>query len=136
MRTWGPLTAVCLGSFMLLLDVTIAIVALPDMARALHASLSDLQWVIDGYALALAALLLGVGAAADILGRRRVHVAGVVLFAVASLLCGLAPGPGMLVAARALQGWARRRCSRRPCRCSARPIRGGSGRRRSVCGEP
>jgi MFS family permease len=89
---------------MLLLDVTIAVVALPDMARALHASLSDLQWVIDGYALALAALLLGVGAAADILGRRRVHVAGVVLFAVASLLCGLASGPGMLVAARGLQG--------------------------------
>ncbi|MFF7593656.1 MFS transporter [Streptomyces mirabilis] len=104
MRTWGPLTAVCLGTFMLLLDVTIAVVALPDMARALHASLSDLQWVIDGYALALAALLLGVGAAADILGRRRVHVAGVVLFAVASLLCGLASGPGMLVAARGLQG--------------------------------
>ncbi|MFE4751264.1 MFS transporter [Streptomyces mirabilis] len=104
MRTWGPLTAVCLGTFMLLLDVTIAVVALPDMARALHASLSDLQWVIDGYALALAALLLGVGAAADILGRRRVHVAGVVLFAVASLLCGFASGPGMLVAARGLQG--------------------------------
>ncbi|MFF7881317.1 MFS transporter [Streptomyces sp. NPDC020794] len=104
MRTWGPLTAVCLGTFMLLLDVTIAVVALPDMARALHASLSDLQWVIDGYALALAALLLGVGAAADILGRRRVHVAGVVLFAVASLLCGLASGPGMLVTARGLQG--------------------------------
>ncbi|MET7777772.1 MULTISPECIES: MFS transporter [Streptomyces] len=104
MRTWGPLTAVCLGTFMLLLDVTIAVVALPDMTRALHASLSDLQWVIDGYALALAALLLGVGAAADILGRRRVHVAGVVLFAVASLLCGLASGPGMLVAARGLQG--------------------------------
>ncbi|MEV0636714.1 MFS transporter [Streptomyces sp. NPDC050619] len=104
MRTWGPLTAVCLGTFMLLLDVTIAIVALPDMARALDASLSDLQWVMDGYALALAALLLGVGAAADVLGRRRVHVAGVVLFAVASLLCGLASGPGMLVAARGLQG--------------------------------
>jgi EmrB/QacA subfamily drug resistance transporter len=104
MRTWGPLTAVCLGTFMLLLDVTIGIVALPDMARALHASLSDLQWVIDGYALALAALLLGVGAAADILGRRRVHVAGVALFAVASLLCGLASGSGMLVAARGLQG--------------------------------
>ncbi|WP_435229754.1 MFS transporter [Streptomyces sp. Tue6028] len=104
MRTWGPLTAICLGTFMLLLDVTIAVVALPDMARALDASLSDLQWVIDGYALALAALLLGVGAAADILGRRRVHVAGVVLFAGASLLCGLASGPGMLVAARGLQG--------------------------------
>ncbi|MGX1225673.1 MFS transporter [Streptomyces ambofaciens] len=104
MRTWGPLTAVCLGTFMLLLDVTIAVVALPDMARGLHASLSDLQWVMDGYALALAALLLGMGAAADILGRRRVHVAGVVLFAAASLLCGLATGPGMLVAARGLQG--------------------------------
>lgn len=104
MRTWGPLTAVCLGTFMLLLDVTIVVVALPDMARALHASLGDLQWVVDGYALALAALLLGLGAAADALGRRRVHVAGVVLFAVASLLCGLASGPGTLVAARAVQG--------------------------------
>ncbi|MEU6143719.1 MFS transporter [Streptomyces sp. NPDC047081] len=104
MRTWGPLTAVCLGTFMLLLDVTIAVVALPDMARSLHASLSDLQWVMDGYALALAALLLGIGAAADILGRRRVHLVGVVVFATASLLCGLASGPGMLVAARGLQG--------------------------------
>ncbi|MFG2966010.1 MULTISPECIES: MFS transporter [unclassified Streptomyces] len=104
MRTWGPLTAVCLGTFMLLLDVTIVVVALPDMATALHASLTDLQWVVDGYALALAALLLGAGAAADILGRRRVHVAGVVVFAAASLLCGLASGPGTLVAARAVQG--------------------------------
>ncbi|MFC4504296.1 MULTISPECIES: MFS transporter [Streptomyces] len=104
MRTWGPLTAVCLGTFMLLLDVTIVVVALPDMAGALHASLSDLQWVVDGYALTLAALLLGAGAGADILGRRRTHVAGVVLFAAASLLCGLAPGPGTLVAARAVQG--------------------------------
>ncbi len=104
MRGWGTLTAICLGTFMLLLDVTIVVVALPDMAGALYASLGDLQWVVDGYALALAALLLAVGAAADILGRRRVHVAGVVLFAVASLLCGLASGPGLLVAARALQG--------------------------------
>jgi EmrB/QacA subfamily drug resistance transporter len=104
MRTWGPLTAVCLGTFMLLLDVTIVVVALPDMARSLHTSLSDLQWVVDGYALALAALLLGVGAAADLLGRRRVHVVGVVLFAAASLLCGLASGPVALVAARAVQG--------------------------------
>ncbi|MGI5459434.1 MFS transporter [Streptomyces sp. CA-249302] len=104
MRTWGPLTAVCLGTFMLLIDVTIAVVALPDMARSLHASLSDLQWVMDGYALALAALLLGIGAAADILGRRQVHVVGVVVFAAASLVCGLASGPGMLVAARGVQG--------------------------------
>ncbi|MEU6598307.1 MFS transporter [Streptomyces flaveolus] len=104
MRSWGTLTAVCLGTFMLLLDVTIVVVALPDMTGSLHASLGDLQWVVDGYALALAALLLGMGAAADVLGRRRVHVTGVVLFAAASLLCGLASGPGMLVAARALQG--------------------------------
>jgi len=104
MRTWGPLTAVCVSTFMLLLDVTIAVVALPDMAGSLHASLSDLQWVMDGYALALAAVLLGIGAAADILGRRRVHVVGIVVFAAASLLCGLASGPGMLVAARAVQG--------------------------------
>ncbi|MCC5476361.1 MFS transporter [Streptomyces barringtoniae] len=104
MRSWGTLTAVCLGTFMLLLDVTIVVVALPDMAASLHASLGDLQWVVDGYALALAALLLGAGAAADILGRRRVHVAGVVLFAVASLLCGISTGPAVLVAARALQG--------------------------------
>lgn len=104
MRTWGPLTAVCLGTFMLLLDVTIVVVALPDMAGSLRASLGDLQWVVDGYALVLAALLLGAGAAADILGRRRVHVVGVALFAVASLLCGLAPGPGTLVAARVVQG--------------------------------
>ncbi|MEU4995821.1 MFS transporter [Streptomyces sp. NPDC021622] len=104
MRTWGPLTAVSLGTFMLLLDVTIVVVALPDMARALNASLSDLQWVIDGYALALAALLLGVGAAADVLGRRRLNVAGTALFALASLGCGLASNADVLVAARALQG--------------------------------
>ncbi|MEU6123735.1 MFS transporter [Streptomyces sp. NPDC047123] len=104
MRTWGPLTAVSLGTFMLLLDVTIVIVALPDMARALDASLSDLQWVIDGYALALAALLLGVGAAADVLGRRRLSVIGTVLFALASLGCGLATDADLLVAARAVQG--------------------------------
>jgi EmrB/QacA subfamily drug resistance transporter len=104
MRKWGPLTAVCLGTFMLLLDVTIVVVALPDIARVLDASLADLQWVIDGYALALAALLLGIGAAADLLGRRRVHLVGVAVFAVASLACGLAPGPGTLVAARAVQG--------------------------------
>ncbi|MFD4628798.1 MFS transporter [Streptomyces sp. NPDC058284] len=104
MRRWGPLTAVSLGTFMLLLDVTIVIVALPDMTRALDASLSDLQWVIDGYALALAALLLGIGAAADVLGRRRINVGGTALFALASLGCGLASDADLLVAGRAVQG--------------------------------
>lgn len=104
MRKWGPLVAVCLGTFMLLIDVTIVIVALPDIADALNASLSDLQWMIDIYALALAALLLGAGSAADVIGRRRMYVAGTALFAAASLACGLAPGAGWLVAMRAVQG--------------------------------
>ncbi|WP_329310988.1 MFS transporter [Streptomyces sp. NBC_01262] len=104
MRKWGPLVAVCLGTFMLLIDVTIVIVALPDIADTLDASLSQLQWVIDVYALALAALLLGAGSAADVIGRRKVYVAGTALFAVASLACGLAPNAGALVAMRAVQG--------------------------------
>ncbi|MDI5969847.1 MFS transporter [Streptomyces sp. SL13] len=104
MRKWGPLVAVCLGTFMLLLDVTIVTVALPAMAGALNASLSDLQWVIDIYALALAALLMGAGSAADTVGRRKVYVVGTVLFALASLACGLSTGSGMLVAMRCVQG--------------------------------
>ncbi|MER5890580.1 MFS transporter [Streptomyces sp. NPDC001941] len=104
MRTWGPLAAVSLGTFMLLLDVTIVIVALPDMAASLGSTFSGLQWVIDVYALVLAALLLGAGAAADQLGRRRAYLAGTGLFALASLACGLASSTGALVAARAVQG--------------------------------
>ncbi|WP_051966975.1 MFS transporter [Kitasatospora mediocidica] len=104
MRKWLPLTAVCLGAFMLLVDVTIVTVALPDMARSLHTSFADLQWVMDIYALALAALLLGAGSLADLAGRRKVYLAGLVLFAVASLACGLATGPAVLIACRGLQG--------------------------------
>ncbi|AEW97278.1 MULTISPECIES: MFS transporter [Streptomycetaceae] len=104
MRKWWPLVAVCLGTFMLLLDVTIVTVALPEMASGLHASLDGLQWVVDVYALALAALLLGAGATADAIGRRRVYTAGTVVFAAASLACGLSGSAGMLVAMRALQG--------------------------------
>ena len=104
MRKWLPLTAVCLGAFMLLVDVTIVTVALPDMATSLHTTFADLQWVMDIYALALAALLLGAGSLADQIGRRKLYVAGLGLFAVASLACGLATGPGMLIAFRGLQG--------------------------------
>ncbi|WP_344016964.1 MFS transporter [Pseudonocardia xinjiangensis] len=94
---WWPLVAICLGSFMLLLDVTIVTVAIPDMAADLHASFADLQWVLDVYALVLAALLLGAGSAVD-------YVAGLALFALGSLACGLAPTAGVLITARGLQG--------------------------------
>jgi EmrB/QacA subfamily drug resistance transporter len=89
---------------MLLVDVTIVNVALPDMAVDLDASFAGLQWVIDVYALALAALLLLVGSVADIVGRRRTYLAGLGLFVLASLACGLAPGETTLIAARAVQG--------------------------------
>ncbi len=101
---WLPLVAVCLGTFMLLVDVTIVNVALPDMAIDLEASFSGLQWVVDVYALALAALLLLVGSISDTIGRRRTYLAGLVVFTVASLACGVAPSEGALIAARAVQG--------------------------------
>src|SRR5579875_1546820 len=104
MRKWWPLVAVCAGSFMLLVDLTIVNVALPDMARELHTTFSDLQWVIDLYALVLGALVLTVGAVADRLGRRAIYVAGLVLFAASSLTCGLAPNVAVLLAARGVQG--------------------------------
>lgn len=104
MRKWLPLTAVCLGAFMLLVDVTIVTVALPDMAADMQTGFAGLQWVMDVYALALAALLLGAGSLADRIGRRRVYLGGLGLFAAASLACGLADGPGALIAFRAVQG--------------------------------
>lgn len=104
MRTWWPLTAVSLGAFMLLIDVTIVNVALPGMAAGLGASFAGLQWVVDVYALALAALLLGTGTIADRLGHRTVYLAGLAVFALASLGCALAPGAGALIAGRAVQG--------------------------------
>ncbi len=83
---WWTLVAVCLGTFMLLLDITIVNVALPDIQRALQSSFSDLQWVVDAYALTLAALLLTAGSLADMYGRRRLYLAGLVVFTGASVL--------------------------------------------------
>ncbi|WAL93653.1 MFS transporter [Streptomyces sp. Je 1-369] len=104
MRKWWPLVAICLGTFMLLMDVTIVNVALPAISYDLRASISALQWVMDAYALVLAALLLTAGACADLLGRRRMYLTGLTVFAAASLVCGLAPSAGALVVGRALQG--------------------------------
>jgi EmrB/QacA subfamily drug resistance transporter len=103
-RRWWTLIAVCVATFMLLLDVTIVNVALPEIQRDLDAEFSDLQWVIDAYALMLAALLLTAGALADLLGRRRVFVLGLALFTAASLLCALAGTPLVLNLSRGLQG--------------------------------
>lgn len=103
-RKWLTLTAVCTGVFMLLLDITIVNVALPDIQADLGASLSGLQWVIDVYALTLAALLLTSGTIADIVGRKVVFATGIVVFTAGSLACGLAPTIEFLVTARAVQG--------------------------------
>jgi EmrB/QacA subfamily drug resistance transporter len=103
-RKWWTLLAVCLATFMLLLDITIVNVALPDIARDLGATFSDLQWVIDAYALMLAALLLTAGSLADLLGRRRVFVLGLASFTIASVLCALAPSALVLILARGAQG--------------------------------
>ena len=102
-RKW-TLLAVCLTTFMLLLDITVVVVALPNMQRRFDASLTELQWVVDAYALTLAALILTAGALADRYGRRIVFMTGVVLFTLASLLCGLAWSITALDVARGLQG--------------------------------
>jgi EmrB/QacA subfamily drug resistance transporter len=101
---WWTLGAVCLGTFMLLLDITIVNVALPDIQRALNSSFSDLQWIVDAYALTLAAFLLTAGSLADMYGRRRLYLAGLAIFTVASVLCGFATSTLMLQLSRALQG--------------------------------
>ncbi|MGO8894507.1 MAG: MFS transporter [Streptosporangiaceae bacterium] len=101
---WWTLVAVCLGTFMLLLDITIVNVALPDIQRALHSSFSDLQWVVDAYALTLAAFLLTAGSLADMYGRRLLYLVGLAVFTSASVLCGFAASTLMLQLSRGLQG--------------------------------
>ena len=103
-RKWWTLGAVCVATFMLLLDITVVNTALPAIQQDLGGSFTDLQWVIDAYALSLAALVLTAGSLADRLGRRRVFAIGLGIFSVASLLCALAPDPTFLNLARGLQG--------------------------------
>ena len=103
-RKWWTLIAVSVATFMLLLDITVVNVALPDIQTELDTNLTGLQWVVDAYALTLAALVLTAGSLADRLGRRRVFVAGLTIFTGASLLCALAPDPTFLNLARAVQG--------------------------------
>jgi EmrB/QacA subfamily drug resistance transporter len=103
-RKWWTLLAACVATFMLLLDITVVNVALPDIQRDLDASLSSLQWVVDAYALTLAAFLLMTGSLGDRLGRRRVFSIGFGVFTLASFLCGIAGDATLLNFARGLQG--------------------------------
>src|SRR5205085_4150429 len=97
-RRW-TLVAVCATTFMLLVDITIVNVALPSVQRSLHASLTGLQWVVDAYAITLAALILTAGSLADRYGRRLLFAVGVSIFTLASFLCGIAPNVATLDAA-------------------------------------
>src|SRR5262245_32206999 len=103
-RRWWALALLCGAFFMVILDASIVIVALPSIEADLGFSASGLQWVISAYALTFGGLLLLGGRSADLLGRRRVFMVGIVFFTAASLLCGLAWSPAALIAARAIQG--------------------------------
>jgi DHA2 family methylenomycin A resistance protein-like MFS transporter len=98
------LVVMCVGYFLVLLDVTIVNVALPKIASGIGASVSSLQWVVDGYALALASLMLAGGTVGDLHGHKRIVLSGLVVFGIGSVGCAIAPGVAVLVAARAVQG--------------------------------
>ena len=103
-RKWWTLGAVAFGLFMIMLDNTIVNVALPTIARDLQIGISELEWVVNGYALTFAVIMLTGGKLADMLGRRRIFIAGLAIFTLSSLACGLASGPEMLIGARIAQG--------------------------------
>jgi len=103
-KKWWTLIVVCAATFMLLLDVTIVVVALPESKRGCTQTSPTVQWVIDAYALTLASLLLTAGSLADRYGRRLLFTIGLVIFTLGSLTCGLAQSPLMLILSRSAQG--------------------------------
>src|SRR5881392_2903380 len=103
-KKWWTLGAVSVGLFMIMLDNTVVNVALPAMQRSLHIGLSELEWIVTGYALTFAAFMLTGGKLADLLGRRLIFMVGLVVFTGASLACGFAPSGGFLIGARVIQG--------------------------------
>ncbi|HUY70613.1 MAG TPA: MFS transporter [Gaiellaceae bacterium] len=103
-KKWWTLTAVAFGLFMIMLDNTVVNVALPSMQRSLHLKVSELEWVVAGYALTFGAFMLTGGKLADLLGRRKMFVAGLVIFTASSLACGLAGSASVLIGARVVQG--------------------------------
>src|SRR5438105_7223946 len=103
-RKWWTLLAVSFGLFMIMLDNTVVNVALPSIKRSLNIGQSELEWIVVGYALSFATFMLSGGKLADRYGRRLLFVVGLVIFAGASLACGLAPNAGFLIGARVVQG--------------------------------
>jgi EmrB/QacA subfamily drug resistance transporter len=103
-RRWFALVVVCLAQLMIVLDTTIVNVALPSIQRDLHFSQGNLTWVINAFLITFGSLLLLAGRLGDLIGRKRVFLAGVVVFTAASALCGFAPSQGLLIAARFIQG--------------------------------
>ena len=103
-RRWIALAVLCLGQLMMVLDATIVNVALPSIQHDLHFSQSNLTWVIDGYLITFGGFLLLAGRVGDLIGRKRVFLAGLVLFTSASVLCGVADSQALLIGARLLQG--------------------------------
>ena len=103
-KKWWTLAAVSVGLFMIMLDNTVVNVALPSMRQSLHMSLSELEWVVAGYALTFAAFMLTGGKLADYVGRRLIFMVGLAVFTGASLACGLAPNGGFLIGSRVVQG--------------------------------
>src|SRR5258706_11048300 len=102
-RRWPALIVVCFGQLMIVLDSTIVNVALPAIQRDLHFTQADLTWIVNAYLITFGSFLLVAGRAGDLVGRKKVFLAGVVVFTIASALSGLARDPATLVAARALQ---------------------------------
>src|SRR4029453_14284139 len=103
-RRWAALMVVCLAQLMIVLDVTIVNVALPAIQSDLNFSQADLTWVVNAFLVTFGSLLLLAGRLGDLAGRKRVFLAGIVIFTAASLLCGIAPSEGALIGARLLQG--------------------------------
>ncbi|MEU9510715.1 DHA2 family efflux MFS transporter permease subunit [Micromonospora sp. NPDC048170] len=101
---WAALLVLCLGNFLILLDTSIVNTAVPDMMRSLDTGIDSMLWVLNGYLLALASLLIVAGRLGDLFGPRTVFMAGMAVFAVASVLCGAAQSPEQLIAARVAQG--------------------------------
>ena len=103
-RKWWTLGAVAFGLFMIMLDNTVVNVALPAIAADLQIGLSELEWIVTGYALTFASLMLTGGKLADLMGRRRIFIVGLVIFTLSSLVCGLAGSGELLIGARVVQG--------------------------------